>query len=558
MGAFVPMIILIVGVLVSFRVSNAHKFETEAGKVMEEAAVLLNEQCGNVIEGLERVADAPSTERMLTGNDTDDLYGTYRILYTTFTELGDIADFAIYNKDGKVKLTTGDNEYSKKNISVNWGIFYELKNNPVSVAVRNARIYNGTRKLQFLRIGRTVLNSDNEVIGFVVANINDSHFAKSLGKMNLNQLGAMYITDDFDACVYSSSTVDENIFYEASKNFVGKEGEYTTPDKDYKFYYHVDEDYPLKLIYRQQLIPYNEMSKSLEIIVLLSSFLALIMCLVLSNYLSSFIYKPIGRMRAGMEAIKQGNFDVQLKVDASDELGLLTENFNEMSSKLTDNMNQLVNREKELADANIKMMQAQLNPHFIYNTLDTMKWIAKDSEISDVATLSSGLAKIMRASISSGQTVTLKNELELVESYTEIQKIRFDDKFEYISDVPDEFLDCIVPKLILQPIVENCILHGFAERAYGQVLIYAERKEDKLFIYVKDDGVGMDADTVRRLNSHEKLTSGSSIGFYNVDSIIRLHYGEGYGLSVSSDKNNGTVVKYTLPFGFDIHEDAYV
>ena len=220
-------------------------------------------------------------------------------------------------------------------------------------------------------------------------------------------------------------------------------------------------------------------------------------------------------------------------------------------------------RERELSEAHIKMMQAQLNPHFLYNTLDTMKWLGKVNEVPEVATLAAGLAKILRMSISARTKIRLSEEMELVDAYMEIQKIRFEDRYEFIMDVPEELLDCAVPKLILQPIVENSIKHGFAGRKTGTVMVQAfeveGEKERELRMIVQDDGVGMPPERVEWLNTQSReenliyenksgeQSEKKNIGYFNVNAIIRLNYGDAYGLRAESEQGVGTKIYITMP-----------
>lgn len=547
----VSTLISLFGVLVSFNAANEKRFSDEAMDVLKNSKVMLTKSCDDIDEAIAAIAKAPATPRMILEWDKDDVYSVYRMLYSTFTDLGSYADFGIYDGAGVLKLYTGDLKYIPDTVSINWGIFYELNRSPFEKVVRNARIYNGSDKTVFLRIGRAIIDAKGNVVGYTVASVNSNQFDSIFKTLNASQFGDIFILDSFEETVYASSAIDAASLAEAKKHVLKLgEGEYYEQrDGKYRFYYIYDERDGLHIIFRQKVEPFKVMLKNLTIIVPLAALISLLLGLLISRNISSMFYRPISRMSTGMEEIKKGNFEVKIKVETDDELGRLSDNFNAMSEKLTENMNKLVDREHELSEANIKMMQAQLNPHFIYNTLDTMKWIAKDNEISEIATLSQGLADIMRASISSGQTVKLRKEIELVESYVEIQKIRFDDKFVFISDVAEELLECEVPKLMLQPIVENAILHGLKNRNFGQVLLQGYRDEagDELIIQVKDDGQGMDQDTMEKLNNHEQLAKGTNIGFHNVDSIIKLRYGDEFGLKVVESSEKGTVVEYKLP-----------
>lgn len=246
-----------------------------------------------------------------------------------------------------------------------------------------------------------------------------------------------------------------------------------------------------------------------------------------------------------------------------------------MSKHLIDNTERLIQRERELSDSNIKMMQAQLNPHFLYNTLDTMKWMAKENGLPELGSMASNLAQILRMSISARPIIRLSQEIALVEAYTEIQKIRFEDKFELIVDIPEELEDCMIPKLTLQPIVENAIIHGLADCETGTVLVQAsvvkgtdrfqaaaadgsalDLEREIIQILVQDDGAGMTAEEVEQLNETGQTAKGrtsghESIGYNNVDAIIRLHYGEQYGLYTESEKGIGTKVYLSLPLSRD-------
>ena len=150
-------------------------------------------------------------------------------------------------------------------------------------------------------------------------------------------------------------------------------------------------------------------------------------------------------------------------------------------------------------ETQIAMMQSQLNPHFLYNTLDTMKWVAKANHIPEIATLAAKLAKILRTSISSAQFITLQEEMTLVESYAKIQKIRFNGKFDFRYEIAPETEEILVPKLIVQPIVENAVIHGLADADEGHIFVraYLERKE--LVIEVSDDGCGISDEVIHRL-----------------------------------------------------------
>jgi two-component system sensor histidine kinase YesM len=226
-----------------------------------------------------------------------------------------------------------------------------------------------------------------------------------------------------------------------------------------------------------------------------------------------------------------------------------------MTTQLKDTMEERVAAERKINETRIAMMQSQLNPHFLYNTLDTIKWVAKANQVPEVATLSSSLAGILRMSISTRQFCTLETELKLVERYCEIQKIRFDDFFDLIINVPEELKDAVVPKLILQPLVENAIIHGLEDRDDGRLYISAESTEGSLEqgasqllkIYIEDNGKGISDEMIEILEADDPSRLEGHLGLNNVNTIIKLYYGKDYGITANRLEVGGTIMTMILP-----------
>ena len=214
--------------------------------------------------------------------------------------------------------------------------------------------------------------------------------------------------------------------------------------------------------------------------------------------ISRQLFEPVRALNAAMGAVGERKLDTRLEVRSTDELGQLAGRFNRMVERLRAHLEESVlRRRRELSDAQIRMMQAQLNPHFLYNTLDTVKWMGKINKVPEVATVAADLADILRSSISGGEFVTLGEELTTLDRYVEIQSIRFPGKFALVKDVEALALDVLVPKLMLQPIVENSIIHGFADSG-GSIVVAARLADEELIITVRDDGCGMSEESLRR------------------------------------------------------------
>ncbi|MCM1253795.1 MAG: sensor histidine kinase [Clostridium sp.] len=496
--------------------------------------------------------DEEITAFLETENDAS-TGSVYRKLYTAAGECASYASISLYDKDGVRRMTVADNKYINNKLSLNWNILYKAARHPEEFVVCNARLYEGEKRIEYLRVGRAVQAEDGTVEGYVIATIIKDNFDNMLKGFGQENEGVLYVMDNFREIVYFSGESYSGEIVSAKNELFTMEPPCMSMRKDSVYYMDYHEGCQLYIMYRQPTALLNHMKGYVLGIALISVILTIFACLLLSYYVSRLIYKPIQRMQYAIGEIKEGNYDIHIEVSSEDELGQLSESFNAMSRHLADNTKRLIQRERELSSANIKMMQAQLNPHFLYNTLDTMKWIAKANGLQEIVSLSSNLAQILRMSISARPTIRLSEEIALVTAYTEIQEIRFEDKFELLVEVPEPLMDCMVPKLILQPIVENSIIHGFAEREKGTVWISAyEAGENKFQIVVQDDGVGIPQDKLEQLNCgkllpHEEESGHVRIGFYNVNAIIRLHYGEQYGLYAESEKGVGTRVYITLP-----------
>ena len=278
------------------------------------------------------------------------------------------------------------------------------------------------------------------------------------------------------------------------------------------------------------------------------SFFCAVVCVTVSVFmslrLSRQLFRPIESLHRGIREVGQDNLDVLVPVEGENELGELARRFNAMVAALRRNRAQLLENQRELDRAQIRMLQAQLNPHFLCNTLDTMKWIGKINRIPQVAVLSTGLADILRFCISPEEFVPLRREVEILEQYIEIQRIRLSGSFDFSVEVPEELADCLIPKMILQPLVENAILHGLEGTEGGAVTVTAARQEEKLRITVADNGRGFPEELAAgRYPSGKK--AGKRLGLYNVDTILSKYYGGDCGLFLHNE--GGAVVTAVLP-----------
>ncbi|MEI7026347.1 sensor histidine kinase [Paenibacillus sp. y28] len=282
--------------------------------------------------------------------------------------------------------------------------------------------------------------------------------------------------------------------------------------------------------------------------------IVMVLVLLIAATMSSRISLPIKRLEKSMRKVEQGDFDIHLPVRGDDEVGRLSRRFNLMVSRMKQLMEQIIHEQEAKRRSELEVLQAQINPHFLYNTLNSVVRMAGTGKTDEVVTMITSLSKLFRISLSRGKyIISVQEELEHVRNYLVIQKIRFKNKFEYRIEAEEAVLGCQTLKLIVQPIVENAIQHGIEYMPdAGLIRITAGRRDDKLLLQVEDNGLGMTQETVQRLlTGQSRSKEGSGVGIRNVHERIRLQFGEPYGLEVDSEPEEGTTVRLWLPLSRD-------
>lgn len=287
-----------------------------------------------------------------------------------------------------------------------------------------------------------------------------------------------------------------------------------------------------------------------------AGFVCMLGCVLISVVVSFLISRqvssPLRRLMGAFDKLQQDDLETQLPVDRGDEFGRLAIRFNRMVLALKSNRQELISNQQELKEAQIRMLQAQLNPHFLCNTLDTMKWISKINKVPQVALMSTNLADILRFCISAEEFVPLYRELEILGRYIEIQKIRLSDDFTFREEIPEELWDCLVPKMILQPLVENAILHGLNGGTGCFIRVRATASDGLLTLTVTDNGRGFPPELLGRPYGRDKNLAKGHLGLYNVDMILRRNYGEDCGLLLEpGDGGVGASVTAALPIRYE-------
>ncbi|MEK4237118.1 sensor histidine kinase [Paenibacillus sp. FSL H7-0714] len=285
--------------------------------------------------------------------------------------------------------------------------------------------------------------------------------------------------------------------------------------------------------------------------------IGIVISLVSALLITRFIRKPLGYLTHKMNAVKKGNLNVVVSYKKEDEFGELAQSFDDMLKRIMELMNQLdVNKENQRR-LEIQMLQSQMNPHFLYNTLGSISNVVKLGKLDNVDPVIQSLISIMEYGLSDASLqVPLMEELNNVRDYIRIQSIRYNKEFPIIEEVEEGLHTYLTFRMLLQPLVENCLFHGYnGGRVAGTIYIRAYRLDDKVCIEVADRGIGM-TDEIRDVvlsgqmpsrTSGDNIRGRQRIGMRNIHERIRLYYGEPYGLTIGSEPGNGTSVKIQLP-----------
>jgi two-component system sensor histidine kinase YesM len=292
--------------------------------------------------------------------------------------------------------------------------------------------------------------------------------------------------------------------------------------------------------------------------------LGLLMILALAaSALIGNITRPVSRIVGFIEQIGKGSGG-RLEMPTPNEVGIIAGYINRMLDKIEEDTAQLLKTQKQLYElelskkqAELSALQNQINPHFLYNTLNCISSIALVNDVTEIVTISEAMVRIFRYSIKQSDLVRIRDELELVRDYMEIMNIRYQGRFSLTIEAPEPLAEQRTLKMILQPLVENAVYHGLERRnGPGSLAItVSEEGEETILIRVRDDGKGMGLEELARLRKALDGRAGSgpspeerrSVGLFNINNRIKLMFGDGYGLSIGSRENRGTEVSLLLP-----------
>ena len=490
----------------------------------------------NEINRQNEAADGMSVESVYT----NEIAISKQVRGSVFNIKG-IISLRIYPKDGKaILIGTTNREYLE----------YPMTEQEIYDA-NGAAIWGMAGEKNYLCLGRAILSVDDmQPIGYLVIVCKNEYLGDALRLVPTKYSGRVYLLNENNRIVASS---DENCVGKEYYGIESAQETITDPITNESSYYYIGNT--LQNNWRLITTVSRKQLRQGIIASVMQTALLLTAAIVISAFLTLMairkLMEPTKRLLAGMSAFGKGKVDARVEISSRDEIGQIGEAYNQMADNVQNLMEKVYSLELSNKQAEIDYLKMQINPHFLYNSLDTISWLGFTSGNEKISDISVSLAKLLRASINRKDMVTVSEEMEIIDSYLLIQGYRFEDKIKIEKDIQEEALTCYMPSFLLQPLIENSIMHGLEGRVQkGRLYIRIGicDDEDKLYFIVGDDGKGMEKSKLDELKEQfENARIGSSIGVVNVYRRLMLLYGERCRFQIESEPGKGTKISFYIP-----------
>ncbi|MBC8061098.1 MAG: sensor histidine kinase [Clostridiaceae bacterium] len=392
---------------------------------------------------------------------------------------------------------------------------------------------------------------DKKERGVLLVDMNFSTIGQLCQNVSIGKRGYIYIVDSDDNIIYhpQQQLINIGLKKENSEDFLG--GYLEKSDEGNRLVTVKTVNYTnwkvVAVAYMSEIVASKQDITAFMGWVL---FFCIIFIILIFAFISAKITHPIKELEKSMKKVEEGEFNIYVDVKGEDEVVRLSRAFNLMVSKVRMLMDQIIVEQEAKRKSELDALQSQINPHFLYNTLDSIVWMAENEKSEDVIIMVTALARLFRISISRGKNIiTVEQEIEHAKNYLIIQKVRYKNKFQFEIVVQEEVLKYKTLKLILQPLIENSIYHGIEYMVdEGLIKISVAIVNGRLLYEVDDNGLGIELEKLEKLLEYEtKAKAGSGVGVKNVHERIQLCYGKEYGLEIESVIEEGTRIKMWLP-----------
>lgn len=428
---------------------------------------------------------------------------------------------------------------------MNGGTYWVLSDQNVCNSYEDLAVY-GIRK---------VLNVDNlgRNLGYLVYALDLKIFQKLLEQDNrMKDVDILFLNQQGQLVDYSDNGQFESHKSEIYASLDTVRQQKTVTNKTHMITTYHSEYMDWTLI---GVVPKKILTQGIDRVVTISAWVALLLTVVaifLSLILARIITRPIQEIISQMRFVAFGNFNIHYR--NRKYLNIETDQLAIHFKYMVENFRYLVQEVYEKQDlerkAELRALQAQINPHFLYNTLDNIFWVMEMEGRTEVSSIILSLSEMLRYALNrNSSNTTLRDELQHIDHYLNIINYRYPDRFHFMRDVPDELMECYVPRLFIQPIIENAISHGMEpKKESNQLHIRATLTDNDIVMVIEDDGIGMDEEKIREIFKKKHVDSRKGLGLLNVHDRLRLHFGEKYGVRIESKPGVGTKVVLTFPY----------
>lgn len=522
--------------------------EVNAEQTVNQAAVAVNNTVGSMKSQLDNICAL-----IKSGKSESEIKNDLKVLLGL---RNDIVSVTVYSKSGEILLCASDKEL-KSNILRDLSFNKENFDSSPKFSLSQPHIQSIFEK-SYPWVVTAAVKTDEAVLGngtYITADFNFSGLADYIDQAGIGQHGYCFIADGSKNIIYhpAQQMIFSNLRSEDLKSIKLSRGELV--NVDHKITVVSDTSYKYWKIIGISYTDELEKEKNGQIFI--SILIAVVCCVVFAAGVlliyQKIVTKPVKKLIKAMKTFesKTSSFEYDPKDEPALEISELNSSFCHMSERIKELMEQVRKEEKELRITELKALQAQINPHFLYNTLDSISWMCESGNTKDAAAMVSALAKLFRISISRGkELIPIKDELNHAKSYLIIQTYRYKNQFTYKFEVEEGLENYLCNKITIQPLIENAIYHGLDRMVdEGEIVISVfEDKENKddIIISVADNGVGMTDEQCRSILKKNRSDS-SGIGVKNVNDRLKIYFGENYGISIKSELDVGTTVTVKIP-----------
>lgn len=482
---------------------------------------------------------------------TDRLVEIRRAMYQLASKTGCSAKLYIMDTGLGSVLPDSDllPEFILDTFCSDWGILHEIQKEPQKISIRLA---SGESRILCMGTG---IQEKGKQIGYVIITISADEFQRLLSRvtpqiMITDRRGWIYLTNNY---------VFQDSLGRFDRNLINARGHIQYQNRWYYLSYNSILDDMLHIYSFADHELQSKMFMIMALFVLVIFAAIILMTYLISGKVAKKSTRDIDKIAGAFEQVKKGNLDCYLSIGSSVEFKQIGDAYNMMVDGLKKNLKENKELVEHVAFAQVKQLEAQFNPHFLFNTLDNIRFMSKiDPDEADKMIVA--LSSLLRYSISdASEEITVEEDMQYTKSYLTILKIRFNKRFTYEISIEDKIRQCRIPKLMMQSLIENAVKYGYGDGETLHVSIRGKEENGKLIFVCKDDGAGMDVELLQRIrvNLRMPVNRSNHHGIYNINRRIQLMYHGDYGVSLKSKKGEGTVVTLTLPVNLIGLEENY-